>query len=511
LSEQVFDVRGALGALREQRRVVVVCVLVGVLAAAAFSFLRPPAYSATALVLVPQTANSAQTSSGGAPPANSNATDTEIATSAAVLSDAGSRVNPHLSFLATKRRVTATAVAANLVQVTALGPTTGQAEALANAVATRLVDFVINSNASAGTNALSGLRAEAAQLTSQVNTYDKEIHSLQAKIASGQSSADSQDAQLLGSLTSAQANEALQLETVNTQIASAQLGNDAANGGTQILQYATTALPPSPLERLLPLVIGAVIGAVLGAGIVLVRVRRRGPKLTSRDQIAEATGAPVLLSMLVGHKFKVSEWLKLLREESPPSSELWSVNRALNCLDVPEHGQPMLTVITFAGDVASVSAVAHVALATSAMEIPTALFLTCDDAASRALSKAYDEVSLRRDELPVNLNISKGSPSIESADSALTVISVVVDPDNPRLPAYVARGNVVLAISAGTSNLEQLTRVMVAISREGLSVKGVIVTNPAREDRTSGASPQSNDHVTRFLQRSSSGLLSKNA
>ena len=80
------------------------------------------------------------------------------------------------------------------------------------------------------------------------------------------------------------------------------------------------------------------------------------------------------------------------------------------------------------------------------------------------------------------------------------MISIVLNPDEPKLPAFVARGMVVLAISAGCANQEQIVRVLIAIGQEGLSVNGVFVTNPMSADRTLGMVPNANEQVARFLQ-----------
>ena len=64
-----------------------------------------------------------------------------------------------------------------------------------------------------------------------------------------------------------------------------------------------------------------------------------------------------------------------------------------------------------------------------------------------------------------------------------------------------------LAISAGSVNQEQLVRVLIAIGQEGLSIKGVFVTNPMSADRTFGSLPNASEQVARFLQTRSLGSL----
>ena len=66
-----------------------------------------------------------------------------------------------------------------------------------------------------------------------------------------------QDTQLLGSLTTSQSDASLQLQSVNSQIAAAKLDSAATNGGTEVIQSASTATGPSLLSRLLPIALGA--------------------------------------------------------------------------------------------------------------------------------------------------------------------------------------------------------------------------------------------------------------
>ena len=111
----------------------------------------------------------------------------------------------------------------------------------------------------------------------------------------------------------------------------------------------------------------------------------------------------------------------------------------------------VLTVITLADDSASMAAVAHFAVASAAMDIPTSLVLTSDDPGSRGLSDACDLLTARNEAARPNLRLCKGSASVDEAESALTVISIVLNPDQPKLPAFVARGMVILGDLGGIS------------------------------------------------------------
>ncbi len=351
-----------------------------------------------------------------------------------------------------------------------------------------------------GSSALAGLEAQAAALTTQVNKYDQQIQFEQAAIQSHSPSSPiaQADTQLLGSLTTAQSNASLQLQSVNSQIAAAKLNNAATNGGTEVIQHASSATGPSLLSQLLPIAFGAVLGLIVGGAYVVIRQRRSN--LTTRDEIAAAAGVPVVLSSAVERLSRSSDWLTLLREHAPSKTELWNVRKVLSYLDVPEVGRRVLTVITLTDDSASMAAVAHFAVASAAMDIPTSLVLTSDDSGSRGLSDACDLLTARNEAARHQLRLFKGSAPVDETESALTIISIVLSPDQPKLPVFVARGMVFLALSAGFVGEEQLARILIAVGQEGQSVEGLFVTNPMSADRTLGSLPNTNEQVTRFLQ-----------
>ena len=502
MSEQTLDVGRVLWLMRRQRSVVAVCILIGALVPTIVMLWRPTPYTSTSLVLVSTPGSSASSGGSSASSANSNTnvTDSAIADSSTVLKAAASKIVPHITLEQAQKRVTATAIATNLVQITATGSSPSAAEALANAVANQLVGFVTSSGVSNGSSAIAGLEAQAAALTTQVNKYNEEIQLEQAAIhsSSTQPSLAESDTQLLGSLTTAQSNASLQLQSVNSQIAAAKLNDAASNGGTEVIQNASTGVGPSSLSRLVPIVFGAVLGLLIGGAYVVVRQRKSN--LTTRDEIATAAGVPVVLSSAVGHLTKSSDWLTLLREREPSETELWNVRKVLNYLDAPEAGRRELTVITLAGDGASMGAVAQFAVASAAMGVPTSLVLTSDDSGTRGLSDACDLLTARNEAARPKLRLSKGSSSVDEAESTLTVISIVLNPDQPKLPTFVARGMVFLALSAGFLGEEQLARVLIAVGQEGLSLEGLFVTNPISADRTLGSLSSTNERVTRFLQ-----------
>ncbi|HEY3941609.1 MAG TPA: Wzz/FepE/Etk N-terminal domain-containing protein [Acidimicrobiales bacterium] len=493
MAEQAFDTRELRRRLGRHRGTVGALAVLGALVSVVLAALDPPTYSATSLVLLPDSAAAVGGSSGSPAPGNST-TDSVIATSSAVLSPALAKVDPSLSPGAARSRVRAAPTATDIVQISATGTTPGRAEALANAVAASLVSFVTSSGSATGNSAVAGLEAQATQLTKQLDDLNQEIRT----------NATGQDTALLASLTSAQSNASLALANVNSEIASAKLSVGATNVGTEVIQRATTASPPSLTDRALRVLIGAAIGFVAGALLVILRHKER--RLVSRDQIAETVGAPVVLSLPVGRWRRSSNWLNLLRDHQPGTAERWNVRKALHHLDLPEDGPSYLTVVGVADDTASFVATTRLAIAAAELGVPTALVLTSDDEASVGVRKARDLLVGRDGTVRANLQITREGPEVR-ADTGLTVISIVVDPEQPDIPAEVARGPVVLAVTARFTSAEQVTRVLIAAGEGGLSMSGVVVTNPAGDDTTAGTDPSRTRRAAQVLGLRTSGEL----
>jgi capsular polysaccharide biosynthesis protein len=486
LSEQVFDTRGVVRLLHRNRWRLASCTVVGAMAAAGFMVLRPPMYTATSLVLIPGPSTSATAT--GSPTGNDTTTDSAIATSASVLVPALAKVHPPISLAEGKQRVQAASTATNIVQITASGTSPQQAEALANAVAGQLISFVTSSGGATGTTALAGLEALATQLTKQVADFNQQIDTITTALKGPlSSSVSAQDTALLASLSTSQSSATLQLANVNSEIASAKLNAGIANVGTEVIQRATSASLPSLVDRGLVVVLGAAIGLVLG--VALAFVRRRDPRLVSRDQIAEAVGVPVMLSSTVGRWRSTSNWLELLQRHQPETVERWNARKALYALGIAGSDPSHLTVISLIGDSASMAATCRTAIASASSGTRTSLVLTSDDESSVGLCNASDLLSARSEQARPNLEVLKGESPGEEADdggAALTIISIVVDPDRPKLPAYVVRGTVVLAVSARAATALQIAQVLIFLGDEGLSVKGVFVTNPSDDDESTG-------------------------
>jgi capsular polysaccharide biosynthesis protein len=124
----VLDTRRFLHTLRRHKKVVGTAVLAGLLLGSAFTMLRPPLYSAKALVELP----------------GEQYIDTQVvvAISDTVLNDAMPNITPAVPLATLRHEVSATSVTTEIVQISALGKTAAQAEDIANAVADSYVSFL---------------------------------------------------------------------------------------------------------------------------------------------------------------------------------------------------------------------------------------------------------------------------------------------------------------------------------------------------------------------------------
>lgn len=489
MSEQVLDVKESARLLRRSWRVVAAFALAGVAAAVAYVVMALPHYHATSLVLLPSTSSAAT-----APATRGVTTEARIATSAAVLVPAGHAVDPALSLRQLQARVVATAAANSVLTVTADGASRHQAEALANAVATQLVQFLATSGSAANANVLSALRAESRQLGRQVTDVQKEVKAAQARQAAdaSTSTAARQEGDLVGKLTSQQASLELQLNSVKSQISEATLSQNAANQGTEVIQRAATATPPSASSRALPVVLGALGGLLVGAVVVLAW-RRRDPRLRTRDALAETIGVPVLASLTVTTRRSAGDWASLFERYQPSALEQWSVRRALREIGVGEDGWPDLAVVAFADDPAGLAQAAHVALACATSGLETAFSVLTGEGAVPALRAACARFETEGLEPRPGLRVGSGAGA-ERHPADLVVTTCVLDARHAEIPPGGLPGTpgepAILSVSAGYATAQQLAGAAVVATDARHPIKGILVANPTSSDRTVGRYPE---------------------
>ncbi len=146
MTQQALDLRRSVQLVRRRRLLVGFMVLIGMAIGCAYSVLKPPLLNATALVVFPQTTQSAAAAAAAA--AGNGATDTftstleVIASSNQVLAAALPDVRPAVSLEALRSMVDIGSVTSNIISVGAKGKTASDAEATANALASSYIKYV---------------------------------------------------------------------------------------------------------------------------------------------------------------------------------------------------------------------------------------------------------------------------------------------------------------------------------------------------------------------------------
>jgi capsular polysaccharide biosynthesis protein len=493
LAEPTLDVKVSLRLVRRLWPWVAATCLVGAAAGAAYQLVLIPRYHASSLVLLPTATGTAAgtTTTGHA----TITTDARIADSAAVVGPAGRRIGSTLSLKQLQARVTAAPTASGVLRITASGPSAVGATRLANAVAAELVAFVTTSGSAANSNAVVGLESEVKQVDSQINDVQAQLVTADQQLAAdGPASASGQaESQLVSKLTSEQSSLTLQLDSLKSQISEAQLEQLATNQGTEVIQRATSATGLSPAEFTLPVLLGVVGGLLVGYAGVVVLSRRDG-RLRSRDAIAEAVGAPVLLSMEERPPRSQKEWSELFERHVPTPSMQWHVRRGLREVGRGAAGSPeprVLRVLAFGDDDGAAAAAVELALASAAAGTETVFAMagtTGDQVALRSVCARFDAEDRRpRPMLAVrsDLRLPVGTRD------GLAIELHTLDRADPKVDGAPSqrRDAVVLVVSAGRATAEDLARAAIAADAAGLRIGGIAVVNPASEDHTIGRFP----------------------
>lgn len=483
MSEQLLDVKGAMAILRRFSRALVAFVLVGVAATAAYEFARPAQFHATALVLLPETGGAGVQ----AATRNTITTDAGVATSAAVLVPAGHRAAPSLSPSALADSVTATVETGGVLAIGATRPEAGQAESLANAVARQLVTFVTTGGLAASSRVVAGLQAESTDLSHQLAGVQQALTGAQHRLSTdaATSPAAKRDGALATALTSQQTTITLELNSVKSQIAQAELSQIAVNQGTEVIQRARTAVGRSVGWVVLALALGAVGGLLVGSIWLLAR-HRKDSKLWTRDGIADVVGAPVVLSLEVPPRRAGRDWTALFERVRPGASECWHVQRALRELGVLGGGR--LVVVSFHDDAPGISQALEMVVAAASSGFETSVCVVAEDQHVPALQQTCARLAAHGAVVRPNLQVHASLPAPGPA-SAISVVAVVVDRHQPKLAMIDRRGaTTILSVSAGAATAEDLARFAIAAADSGDPVEALFVANPIPGDLTTGRS-----------------------
>jgi capsular polysaccharide biosynthesis protein len=467
LQEQPLDVRAGIDVIKRRRIMVGVIGGVGLMAGVLYWASHPAMPTATAQVLLPTaaaTANSAASSP-------STATQKAIATSPQVLEEARNAVSPPVSESLLRSRLKVTSVGTNVLSISVKDP--HNAVKLANGVAKGYIKIAPGFSAGGAQTELQYNKLQELKYADQMAEYKAQMG------VDGPSTPAGQFDQV--EYGAAQQNLATLLQNdSNLQ------GQIAANTPV-MLQAANGVVPPSRLAGPEDAAGGLALGLLIGSAVALWR-GRRDRRLRRRDDLARALGLPVLASLDAERCERAEDWNLLLDTYQPGTVDAWSLRRLLHQLDPGESDSPVaLEVVSYAEDEAAMSVGVQMASFAASMGVSTTL-LAGDHYAVETL-RAACAISAQSPPPEALLNFIKQDPADSSTpQSELTVTVVAVDRKRPH---FEMSGGVLtlVALSAGVATSDDLARLALAATDAGTTLDGIIVVNPDDHDYTAGELP----------------------
>jgi capsular polysaccharide biosynthesis protein len=263
----------------------------------------------------------------------------------------------------------------------------------------------------------------------------------------------------------------------------------------QMLQPATTASrTPAVLRFLVSGLLGALAGLLIGA-IVALLAGRGDRRLRSRDEIADAIGIPVLAGLPTSQPRDAAGWASLLDGYEPGAVEAWNLRKALHHLSLTDtrdgHGTS-LAVLSLSTDRKALALGPQLAAYAASLGIPTAFVLGPPQDANVAAilhtacaAAAAGPSRQGRLRIGVSDRDSTGQPPEEP----LTVVTAVVDAQDPQVAETRRTTVTVLGVSAGAATAEQLARLAVSAGSDDRQISGILVANPDPADHTTGRLP----------------------
>jgi hypothetical protein len=236
---------------------------------------------------------------------------------------------------------------------------------------------------------------------------------------------------------------------------------------------------------------GSLLCTILVAVALLVAARRDN-RIRLRDEIADAIGSPVLVSIRSRPQQSIAAWLSLLQTYEATPVESWAFRQLLRGVAPADHKLKSfatekmvhprsLTVVSLSGDGRGVAIGPQLAAFASSHGIATRLVTAVGQERAAAIwtacaseREAAARPTLYLGDIPEGIRID------------LTIILVVADRKRPDLADAPASEATILAVAAGTATEQELARVALAVDDTGRSIDGIVVADPDRTDRTLG-------------------------
>jgi capsular polysaccharide biosynthesis protein len=431
MSEPAKDLRHSVQIMRRHKVIIGVFTVLGLLAGAAYTVLRPPTLTSTAVVLLPQASQAelgTGPGSGGAPanaPTGPDAymqTQIVIASSDPVLLGALAKISPGMSLQTLRKDVQVKSPTPDVLSISAQGTSAAQAEARANAVAASYVAYI----------------------TAPHNAFGQ----VPARV----------------------------LSTATTATGSSL---------TRRLIYVVLGAILGALAGLL---------AALAIGRKDRRLFRRdeiarsiGIPVLASFPVGHPTTAAGWTRLLADYRpGDVYGWRlrQALQQLGLP---------AVDVHDGRGSGGSSLAVVSLSSDPKALAIGPQLAVYAASLGIVTALVIgsqeeTTAAAALRIACAAPPSGSSKRSSY-LQVTVSDGALD-GHLNAALTVVVVVVDSQTPQVGGTMSTTATVIGVSAGVATAEQLARVASSAAADGRVIGGILVADPEPTDSTTGRIPQ---------------------
>ena len=430
MSEKAPDLRGSVRIVRRHAGLVSAVAALGLLIGGAYSTLRPPLITSTALVVLPQStqaASAAANSSGGSDPYT--ATQAVIAHSTPVLSAALPSVRPAMSLAALRADIQVNSLTGYILSISAESKRADDAEATANAVAKSYIAYV--------------------------NSPNSPIPQVSARILQPAISASGE----------------------NRWVALAIAALIGMLAGTLVGILAALAISRKDQRLWKRDEIANSIGVPVLASFPV-----RHPK--------DAAGWTEILENYEPAARDAWRMRQALQQLGIPGI---GVNNEILNNGSDGYGAS-LAVLSLSTDPGAIALGPQLAVHAALMGIPTVLVISPQEdlPAAATLRAACAAPPSQPSKRPSNLQIIADYDADLGGrfQAELTVYVAVADGRALQLPHTMRESMMILGVSAGAATAEQIAQVAVAVAARGRGIAGILVADPEPADRTTGLVPQ---------------------
>jgi len=431
MSDEALDLRRSVQLVRRHKLLVGITAVLGLLAGGAYAALHPPLLTSTALVLIPQSGQAAQ--SGAAAAANGGPdpytiTQEVIAQSNPVLLGALPDARPAMSISELHRDIAVGSATPYIISISAKAKVAADAAATADAVAKSYIRYV----GTAGT--------PGGQLSAQL----------------------------------------LQPATSNT-------GSSLIK---QLVRYALYAL----VGAIFGILIGAIMVIAINRHDRRLRVRDEiansiGVPVLASFPIGHPSDPGEWIRLLEDYKPGALHALQL--RNALQQLGVTAADAALG----GGHSGSSFTVLSLSSDPGALALGPQLAVFAASQGISTTLVVgPQQDATVTAALRTACAASPESWKRPRHLRVAVSDEEVEEVevqrDPGLAVFVAVVDGKNPQMPEMTRATATLLGVSAGAATADQLARAAVSAVSDGREIIGILVADPDSADATTGRLPQ---------------------